>query len=371
MYTTIHESAAHSQGADSGQLRSQPATPPDRARFPAILAGLAKYFAVVALVFAVAVPGLCQAQYKEESWPAPAVTAVQSPSPWHWGQVVGVAPTTHGNLLVLHRGAYPIMEFRPDGAFVRAWGNDTISEGKVTLVAREHRAPGASGFAAVYGPAGCYSCGAHSIRVDVRGNTWIVDAAAHTVAKFGTDGVLKLRLGEEGVAGADTAHFNLPTDVAFGPNGEIYVSDGYGNARIVKFSKDGEYLLEWGRRGTAPGEFALPHNLATDARGKVYVTDRDNHRIQVFDDKGKYLDEWANVGPVSNLYMTADQRLWTGHVLRNLDGEAIVSLPNEPAGHGTAVADSGDVYIAQLEGNVRKYVPTSPPPSSMDSEPAP
>ena len=311
---------------------------------------------IIGLLLLASAPGICEPQYQEQTWPAPAETAVQSPAPWHWGEVVGVATTTLGNILMLHRGAYPIMEFESGGTFVRAWGNDTISEGKVTLVAEQHRAPGASGFAAVYGPPGCYSCGAHSIRVDYWGNIWIVDAAAHTIVKFGADGRRTMQLGQSGVSGEDRAHFNLPTDIAFGPDGEIYVSDGYGNARIVKFSKDGEYLLQWGRRGTAPGEFALPHNLATDAQGNVYVTDRDNHRIQVFDGEGNFLDQWPDVGPVSNLFMTAEQTLWTGHILRNLDGEAIAALPGEPAGHGTTVTASGDVFVAQLEGKVRRYV---------------
>ena len=121
-----------------------------------------------------------------------------------------------------------------------------------------------------------------------------------------------LQLGTKGVSGADSTHFNLPTDVAFATNGDIYVSDGYGGARVVKYSADGEYLLEWGKRGTGPGEFGLPHNLVADAQGRVYVTDRDNQRIQVFDSKGKFLDQWKDVGGVSTLFMTKDQRIWTG-----------------------------------------------------------
>ena len=237
-----------------------------------------------------------QQTYEEVAWPQPARTAVDSPSRWHWGEVVGVATGAGGNILLLHRGAHPIMEFDPAGDFRRAWGDGMISEGKVTLVAAEHRAPGASGYAAVYGPAGCYSCGAHSIRVDPRGHIWVVDAGGHVVTKMNEEGRVLMQLGEKGVSGTDRAHFNLPTDVAFAPGGEIYVSDGYGSARIVKFSSDGEYLLEWGSRGTGPGEFGLPHNLVTDARGRVYVTDRDNQRIQVFDADGAFLAQWSGVG---------------------------------------------------------------------------
>lgn len=310
-----------------------------------------------ALVLLAAVTGLAfgQANYRELQWPLPATTAVGSPAPWHWGEVVAAATTAPGNILVLHRGAAPIMEFDVAGRFVRAWGDGTISEGKVTLVAAEHRAPGASGYAAVYGPAGCHSCGAHSIRVDPGGGIWVVDAGGHVVTKLDANGRPLLQLGERGVSGTGPEHFNLPTDVAFAPGGEIYVSDGYGNARVVKFSSDGEYLLEWGSRGDAPGEFGLPHNLVTDARGRVYVTDRDNRRIQVFDAQGALIAVWEDVGPVSNLFVTGEQKIWTGGVLRHLDGSVVATLPVEAGGHGTTVAD-GAVFVAQLDGRVQKFV---------------
>ncbi len=165
-----------------------------------------------------------------------------------------------------------------------------------------------------------------------------------------------LQLGEKGVSGTDQGHFNLPTDVACGPDGTVYVSDGYGSARVVKFSSDGEFLLEWGKRGTAPGEFGLPHNLVVDETGRVYVTDRDNQRIQVFDSDGKFLDEWKGGGGISTLFMTADQRIWAGGVLRNLDGTMATRLPGNVGGHGTRVAPDGSVFIAQLSGVVQRFL---------------
>ena len=309
------------------------------------------------LLLGASVFGHCQQAYEEVAWPNPATTAVNSPSRWHWGEVVGVATAAGGNILLLHRGAHPIMEFDPAGNFRRAWGEGLLSEGKVTLVAPEHRAPGASGYAAVYGPAGCHSCGAHSIRIDPRGHVWVVDAGGHVVTKMNEEGRVLMQLGEKGVSGTDRAHFNLPTDVAFAPGGEIYVSDGYGNARIVKFSSDGDYLLEWGSRGTGPGEFGLPHNLVTDARGRVYVTDRDNRRIQVFDANGAFLAQWPAVGPVSALFMTRDRKIWTGGVLRDLDGTVITMLAVETGGHGVTVSRSGGVFQAQLTGQVQKFIP--------------
>src|SRR5438128_9772516 len=157
-----------------------------------------------------------------------------------------------------------------------------------------------------------------------------------------------MRLGTKGSAGTDRSHFNLPTDVAFAPNGDLYVSDGYGSARVVKFSRDGKYLLEWGTRGNGPGQFGLPHNVVVDAQGKVYVTDRDNQRIEVFDANGQFLSQWTGTGGVSGLAITNDQRIWTGGVLRDRDGNVLGQLPGNPGGHGVAVTESGEVYIAQL-----------------------
>ena len=158
------------------------------------------------------------------------------------------------------------------------------------------------------------------------------------------------------MSGAGPDRFNLPTDVAFAPNGDVYVTDGYGSARVVKFTRDGRYLSQWGSRGTGPGEFGLPHNLVVDRQGKVYVTDRDNQRIEVFDSDGKFLSQWSGTGGISGLAITKDQRIWTGGVLRDLDGKVLGKLPGNPGGHGVAVTDSGDVYIAQLSGVVQKFV---------------
>lgn len=305
---------------------------------------------------------LCQSHgadadiYREVKWPIPAKTASGTPSPWHFGEVAAVATTTDGNILVLHRGAHPILEFDPEGKFLSSWGDGMLSEGKVTRVEAQDRAPGASGYAAVYGPAGCYSCGAHSVRVDPDGSIWVVDAGAHVVYKMNAQGRVILQLGTKGAYGKDATHFYLPTDVAFAANGDIYVSDGYGNARVVQYSADGKYQSEWGKRGTGPGEFGLPHNLVVDAQGRVYVTDRDNQRIQIFDGRGKFLDEWKDVGAVSTLFLTKDQHIWTGGVLRNLRGEVVARLPGNPGGHGTTVTASGDVFIAQLSGIVQKFV---------------
>lgn len=294
-----------------------------------------------------------------EEWPKQALSAAGTPAgPWNFIQVPGVAVDSRDRVIVLHRGAHPVLEYDGSGSFVRSWGDGLFSFGKVVLIPAADRKPGGSGYSAVYGPAGCNSCGAHAVRADRQGQLWVVDACAHTVYKVDANGKPILQLGRTGEAGADRQRFNLPTDVSFAPTGEIFVSDGYGGARVVKFSARGEYLLEFGKRGTGPGEFGLPHNLQVDARGRVYVTDRDNGRVEVFDGNGKFLTQWPTRGGVSGLYLTKEQRLWAGSTLHELDGRVVGELPGgDPGAHGIAVSANGDVYLGLLSGKLQKFVP--------------
>lgn len=294
--------------------------------------------------------------YTLVEWPTRPTSVAGFPTAWSFIQVASVAVTARGTILVFHRGTHPIKEFEPNGTFVRSWGDGTISEGKVAAIPRANWTDDKSRYSVVYGAAGCASCGAHSVRVDAQGYIWVVDAPGHVVYKLNAEWKEVMRLGTKGVSGTGPNTFNLPTDVAFAANGDVYVTDGYGSARVVKYSRDGKYLLQWGTRGTGPGEFRLPHNLVTDAQGRVYVTDRDNQRIEVFDSNGKFLREWTGTGEVSGLAITRDQRIWTGPVLRDLNGQALGRLPDATGAHGVAVTDSGDVYLAQLNGVVQKFV---------------
>lgn len=292
-----------------------------------------------------------------EEWPLPSTSAIGAPGPWNFGQVSGVAVNTNGNVLVLHRGAHPILEFESNGKFVRSWGDGLISEGKVFTLAPQYQVAGRTIHSGVYGPAGCMACGAHSIRVDPQGNIWVVDASGQVIHRMNQQGEVTMQLGTKGVSGTGRDTFNLPTDIAFAPDGSLYVSDGYANERVVKFSPDGKYLLEWGKRGSGPGEFTLPHNIAIDAQGRVYVTDREGSRIEVFDAGGKFLKEWPGVGGISALFLTKDQKLWAGDALFDLDGRLLGRLPRPAGGaHGMAMSESGDVYQALLSGTVAKFV---------------
>jgi sugar lactone lactonase YvrE len=231
----------------------------------------------------------------------------------------------------------------------------------------------------------------HGIRVDADGNLWVTDARAgngrgHQVLKFAPDGKLLLALGEAGVAGSDTAHFNGPTDVAVSRNGDVFVSDGHedqSNNRVLKFSHDGKFIMQWGRTGSKPGEFLVPHALAFDSQGRLFVADRDNNRIQIFAEDGRFLAEWTQFGRPSGLYIAADDTLYVSDNQSNAerhpgwtrgirvgsarDGKVTAFIPDpefdpartqETGAHGLTVDRTGNIYGAEVFGQkVKKYVP--------------
>ena len=128
---------------------------------------------------------------------------------------------------------------------------------------------------------------------------------------------LVMTLGEHGVRGSDDKHFARPTDIAWLPDGTFFITDGYVNTRVVKFDKNGKYIMTWGTKGKAPGQFDLPHSIAIDAKRRLYVADRSNSRIQIFDENGKYLDEWDNIRSPYDIMMTTDQYLWVSDGVNN------------------------------------------------------
>ena len=134
----------------------------------------------------------------------------------------------------------------------------------------------------------------HGLTVDAADNIWVTDVELQQVFKFSHEGTLLMVLGEAGVSGKDANHFDRPTGVAVAADGSFYVSDGYGNSRVVKFSAEGKYLFEWGRKGSSENEFDIPHAIELDDKGNVYVADRENHRIQLFDSNGKFIKQLAD-----------------------------------------------------------------------------
>ena len=151
----------------------------------------------------------------------------------------------------------------------------------------------------------------HGLFVDWDGNVWVTDGRGeggkgHTVTKFAPDGKVLMTLGKPGVAGDGPDTFNSPSDVVVAPNGDIFVADGHGegtNDRIVKLSKDGKFINAWGKHGSAPGEFNVPHTIALDSAGRLFVGDRSNSRIQIFDSDGKLLAEWRQFGRPSSVFI--------------------------------------------------------------------
>ena len=168
----------------------------------------------------------------------------------------------------------------------------------------------------------------HGLYVDRQGNLWLIDGFGGTqtpvsptvgqqVFKFSPQGKLLLTLGTAGVPGETPSTFNMPSDVLVAPDGSIFVADGHGgntNARVVKFSKYGKYLKAWGKRGTAPGEFDGPHSLAMDSQGRLFVADRYNYRIQIFDQDGRLLDVWPQFGATSELLIDRNDVLYSANI---------------------------------------------------------
>jgi DNA-binding beta-propeller fold protein YncE len=158
----------------------------------------------------------------------------------------------------------------------------------------------------------------HGLHVDRQGNVWVTDGLGkdgkgHQVFKFDQNGKVLMVLGKAGVAGAGPDEFNAPSATLVAPNGDVFVADGHGrdtNARIVKFSPDGKFIKTWGRKGSAPGEFDTPHALAMDSRGRLFVADRGNNRIQIFDQDGSFIDQWTQFSRPSGLFIDRDDVLY-------------------------------------------------------------
>jgi sugar lactone lactonase YvrE len=226
----------------------------------------------------------------------------------------------------------------------------------------------------------------HGLYVDRDNNIWVTDGKAangtgHTAVKFSPDGKVLMTLGTPGVAGTDERHFNAPSDVVVAPNGDIFVADGHGddtNARIVKFTKDGKYITAWGRKGSATGEFDTPHGLAMDSAGRLYVADRMNSRIQIFDQDGKLLDQWKQFGRPSGLYIDKNDVIYVAdsqssdklnpgfkqgiRVGSAKDGKVTAFIPADPqlgSAEEVAADDQGNIFAGFTNPKVlqlKKYV---------------
>jgi peptidylamidoglycolate lyase len=288
------------------------------------------------------------------------------------GSVAGVGVDSHGNVFVFHRAG-------------RTW--PASDELELTPIARPTVAvfDGHGGALLARWGSNLFAM-PHGLTVDDHDYVWLTDVALQQIYKFSPDGHLLLTLGERGVAGDDNGHFNRPTAVAVTPDGSFYVSDGYKNTRVMKFSADGKFLFQWGTRGTGPGQFDLPHWVALDGAGNVYVADRQNQRIEIFDASGRYLSQWAGK-QIGRPYAIAIDRRGKAYVADGGDQPkappdrsawVIVGADGIPfarigrfgnydgqfeMAHSIAVDAEGSVYVGDITGaRVQKFVPSRSAP---------
>lgn len=276
------------------------------------------------------------------------------PEGWRYVEVAGVAVDSKGHVYVFNRGERPVIVFDQEGNFLRAWGEGLISR-------------------------------AHGITIGPDDEVWLTDDGNHTIRKFTPEGKLRLTIGDPDKPATlqSGKPFNRPTHVALSPvTGELYISDGYGNSRVHKYDPKGRHLFSWGEPGTDPGCFNLPHNIATDAEGLVYVADRENHRIQVFDAEGRYLAQLNNLHRPCGLFVDRREggQIYVGELgtdlqvnkdVPNIGGRvSILSLKGDLLGrvgdrfrgerpgqfvapHGVVTDSRGDLYVAEVSWTVK------------------
>jgi DNA-binding beta-propeller fold protein YncE len=250
--------------------------------------------------------------------------AVKEPKEWG-GTTTWVAADGKGTVVVMVRVAPYFRFFTTDGKPIRQWGDKELFTGE-----------------------------AHSVHFGPDGGVWATDSVEHTVRKFSPTGELLLTLGKQKVAGDNTSQdgFNRPNAVAFGPRGQVFVSDGYANSRVVEFTPEGKFVrIFGGKKGKGDGEMAMVHGVAIDAQGRVYATDSDNQRIVVFDAQGKFLKNIAMPGrggsfmaPDGTFYIS-DVNSGAVAVLKNDQVVDVIKVEGRP--HGLAVDPAtGDVYTS-------------------------
>jgi peptidylamidoglycolate lyase len=263
-----------------------------------------------------------------------------------WGEAAGVGVDSHNHVFVFHRADPPIVRLNAKTGEIQ----DSFGDGMFI--------------------------NAHGLEVDDQDNVWVTDTKTHQVYKFSHQGKLLLTVGEREVSGVDSTHLDQPTDVAVSPSGAFYVSDGYGNSRVVKFSAEGKFLFAWGEKGDAPGQFVLPHGITLDSQGRVYVADRSNARIQVFDAEGHFLNQWKTekLGRPWGLEVADDGFLYVinggdmtnepsdfAEILKmNLQGSILERWSSFGPkngqlswGHDVAVGTDGSIYTVEVRYNLR------------------
>jgi 6-bladed beta-propeller protein len=259
-----------------------------------------------------------------------------------WAAVTAVEPSPDGSIYVIHRcfenscagrSEAPILKYDKAGKLLASWG------------------------------AGMFIF-PHGATVDRDGNLWVTDARGengkgHQVFKFSPQGKVLMTLGKTGVSGSGPDLFDQPTDVVVAPNGDIFVADSHRNGknnRVVRFTKDGQFIKEWGKKGSGPGEISEPHTIAMDSRGRLFVGDRENNRIQIFDQDGKFLAQWHQFGRPSGISIMKDDTIYVTDSESGPDTGAH-ELPGIKKGIRIGSAKTGQVttFIEDMESTVADH----------------
>ena len=282
----------------------------------------------------------------DPAWP-------RKPASFTWGAMSGITVDAQDQVYLFNRNDPTVQVYRTDGTLVRSWSTANPK-------------------------------GTHHIKLDPDGNVWLADFRGHVVQKYNPQGKLLLTLGEADRPGCDDGHFNGPTDVAFLPSGDVFISDGYGNRRVVHFDKQGRFVKAWGEEGTGPGQFALPHAIAIDSQSRLYVADRNNARIQVFDTKGRLLAVWGDLIMPWGFAVTKNDEIWVcgssgvrqpsgdgwvitpppdqlliklspdGKVLLRVSLQQTTAAPGNPGEvdwvHCIAIDSKGSIYLGDIQG---------------------
>ena len=286
------------------------------------------------------------------------------PPGYSWREAVAVGVDSKDRVYVFSRGDHPMIVFDSDGNFLNSWGEGLFVR-------------------------------AHGLTVAPDDTLFCTDDMDHTVRQCTPEGKVLMTLGVSGQPSEPhSLHpFNRCTDVALDPKtGDLYVSDGYANSSVHKYSPDGRPLFSWGSPGTDPGEFNIPHNIATDRDGYVYVADRENHRVQVFDSNGKYETQWNNLHRPCTICISEEQHVYIGELgagapvsrdvpnigpritVLNTSGERLARFGDKGSGldvgqfvapHGISLDSQGNIYVGEVSWTNIKNVEGREPPDNL------
>jgi len=262
------------------------------------------------------------------------------PAGFGWKEVAGVATDSRDRVFVFSRGEHPLLVFSPEGTFIEEWD--------ASMFVRPH-----------------------GITIGPDDSVYCTDDCGHTVRKFSAEGKLLFTLGTHGQpsdTGATSIDFrtithagppfNYPTNLAIAPNGDLYVSDGYGNARVHVFTPDGRLLFSWGEPGKGPGQFRIPHGIAIDREGTVYVADRENSRIQLFTPRGEFVSEWTDLARPCQVFIDRSGKFFVAELgYRAGMWSGTIAPSSDATGGRVSVFDENRNLIARWGGGEN---PTAP-----------